>query len=112
MPKKKMPEGKKFPKGVSGNPNGRPKGRISFIPAIKQALAECVDDNKGDPIQMRDALVKTLLNKALGGDMKALEYVIDRIDGKALQNVEMDARVEISKDKLHKVAKAIIDESK
>lgn len=112
MSKKIMPKGREFQKGVSGNPNGRPKGRISFIPAIEEALREEIRDPNGNPIEIRKALIKTLIKEGLQGNVRALEYIIDKIDGKATQRLEIEQVFEVTKEELQKVAKAITDESK
>jgi hypothetical protein len=62
--------------GVSGNPNGRPpKG---------QALTDVLRE-KADAQEIADQL----LAMARDGDLGALKYIYDRIDGKPRESVDM-----------------------
>lgn len=55
-------------------------------------------------------LMDALLDKALGGDMAAIKEVFDRIDGRALQSIDVAAEVstrtvkEMSDDELAEIA--------
>jgi hypothetical protein len=111
MMKHPPPEHTKWKKGQSGNLNGRPKGRLSFGPAIEEELRAAIKDPNGNPIEVRQALVKTLIKEGLKGNMRALEFIIDKIDGKAKQSLQIEARENIDKEQLKRIAKAIADES-
>ena len=52
----------------------------------------------------QDELVDVLIDKALDGDMSAIKEVIDRIDGKAKQSMEVEASIS------HKDAKEMTDD--
>lgn len=60
---------KPFPKGVSGNPLGRPKGSLSVIGSIKQIFEE-------NPDQFQD-----FINKYLK-DPKNRQHIVEMIDGR------------------------------
>ena len=64
-------------KGQSGNPSGRPKGIPSIEAAMRNRLSE-VDDGK----QLVDALVMTAIKKALKGDHRFWNSILERLDGK------------------------------
>lgn len=79
-----------WPPGVSGNPNGRPKGSRNLKTIIRdmldsmdtyQLLPENYPRDKGTPLE---AIVCALTVKAMEGDTKAadtlLKYAIDRDD--------------------------------
>lgn len=48
-----------------------------------------------DPKALR-SIAKKLLEKAAEGDLGAIKELVDRTDGKAVQQVEMDANVSLS----------------
>jgi hypothetical protein len=72
-------------KGQSGNPSGRPKK----IPAIEKLLAEVLSEDCGG-IEAAEAVLRTILDKALKGDIRAAELILDRAYGKAKQNLEIN----------------------
>ena len=61
--------GRPFEKGLSGNPNGRPKGSRN---ATTMALETLLDGQA-------NALTQKSIDMALGGDMAALRLFVDRI---------------------------------
>lgn len=72
--------------GVSGNPNGAPKGRRKIMTdALMIALTEAADD--GDRTKAR-AIADKLVSKALEGDVQAMKEAFDRTEGKAPQPIE------------------------
>jgi len=69
---------KPFPKGVSGNPKGRPVGAISITSAVKRRLAE---EAGGDKTKL-DELVDVLMEKAKEDkDYSTLKTIWNYIDG-------------------------------
>jgi len=62
------PPGGRFPKGVSGNPAGRPKGSLSKRDKIAQALKD--DGPK---------VARVVIDAALEGDMQAAGLVLSRV---------------------------------
>ena len=66
----------KFVKGTSGNPGGRPKG-LSITALIDNAICE------SDWLFILDVL----LRKARRGDVKAIDMLLDRRFGKAMQPI-------------------------
>ena len=86
-----------FPKGVSGNPAGRPKG----VPNSKTRLLRILEltQKKRNPVTGEDEefsiaeqMDLQLINKALKGDMKAYEILMDRLEGKPKQSSEVDVK--------------------
>lgn len=74
---------KPFPKGVSGNPNGRPK-----LPDIREAMARLLGDQKDGAVAL-DTVLSALRMKAEAGDVRAAEVLLDRAFGKASQTVDV-----------------------
>jgi hypothetical protein len=73
---------KPFPKGKSGNPKGRPK-----LPDIKEALAKVLAEEK-DGYTALDATLMALRGKAVKGDVRAAEMLLDRAFGKPKQSID------------------------
>ena len=66
-----------FVKGQSGNPAGRPKKGT----ALTDILSEKVDAAE---------LAQKLIDKANEGDIIAMKYIYDRIDGRPRESVDVD----------------------
>jgi hypothetical protein len=71
------PEHTKFKKGTTGNPKGRPKK----IPELRELLANVLGDEK-DGKSAAEAILMALRNKAIKGDVRAAELLLDRAYGK------------------------------
>jgi len=70
------PKATRFAKGTSGNPSGRPRGSRDLRADLQDELAELisVNDEAGGPqrITKQRALVKAIVQKALSGDVRAV----------------------------------------
>ena len=82
-------------KGEIRNPNGRPKG----VPNSKTRLLRLLElvQTKTNPITgdkeeftVAEQLDMVLINKAIKGDIKAYQEVMDRLEGKAKQSTELE----------------------
>lgn len=89
---------KPFPKGVSGNPAGKPKGTQHSKTRLKRLL-ELVQVKK-NPITGEDEEFTVLelmdmqmISKALRGDQRAYEAVVDRLEGKPKQSTDITADI-------------------
>ena len=87
----KPPVATRFTPGRSGNPNGRPKGTRNLKTDLAEELQEKVAINEGGEkrtISKQQALVKSLMAKALGGDVRAANIILMQIE--RLLNIEPD----------------------
>lgn len=85
---------KRMKKGESGNPKGRPKK----LPALDALIAEVLSD-KQNGMSAAEAILKVMRQKAIKGDLKAAEMLLNRAYGKPKESIEVKVtEVEISFD--------------
>ncbi len=85
-----------FKKGQSGNPKGRPKGQ-SLSTLLRNLLERQLTTK--DPVtkrkirkQIKEHINLRLTSKAIDGDIRAIEVIYDRLEGRAIQrNINADA---------------------
>lgn len=77
-----------FPKGVSGNPDGRRKNR-PWRDAIDRAVKRA-QTGKVDYLAL-DALADALVAAGMAGEVNALKELGDRLDGKVPQAIVGDS---------------------
>ena len=71
-----------FKKGQSGNPNGRPPKGFSMAEVLRRLLEE------GKDAPTAEEIAKKAIAAAKNGDMRAIEFIFDRIDGKPKQSLK------------------------
>lgn len=95
-----IPGNKPFPKGVSGNPNGRPKGSKNRSTVVKKWL-EVMDKAKNpvsgefEDMSIEDRITLSILLKALKGDTQAYKALMDSAYGQPKQEIENSGQSEI-----------------
>ena len=95
----KPPAGTRFQKGQSGNPKGRPKGRLNMATVLARTLREKVVINENGQrkvITKLEAAVKQLVNKAASGELRALRHLADLVasaEERAAQAPAADAAI-------------------
>lgn len=75
----KPPRSSQFRPGVSGNPNGRPKGTRNLATDLAAELGEQIavrENGRLRQISKQRALIKSLMAKALEGDVRASAAVL------------------------------------
>jgi hypothetical protein len=101
------PEATRFKKGVSGNPKGRPKGSVNVATALTKALREKVvinENGRRRTVTKLEAAVKQLVNKAAGGDLRALRHLTELArDAEAKQNL-----AEVQPDALNELDRTVM----
>jgi len=92
-----------FPKGVSGNPKGRPKGAVSMTTRLKKILDKRIYNfNPIEKTEKKDKIVNHLIDiliaKALSGEDKAIIEIFNRIDGKVKEQLELSGSIDLYND--------------
>lgn len=73
------PKATQFKKGQSGNPKGRPKGRLNVDTEFQALLEECVtvtENGRQRSMPLMKVILKRLVTKAAGGDLKAIPMIL------------------------------------
>lgn len=84
MPKPENIVKHRFKKGETGNPHGRPP----VLPELKTAIAKLLSEKSGDYTAL-DAILKALFKRAMSGDVRAAQELLDRGFGKSQQLIDM-----------------------
>ena len=79
----KPPTHTQFQPGRSGNRKGRPKGPKDLPSALSKALNDCVivtENGIRKSITKLEAAIKQLVNKAAGGDARAIKLLMQSME--------------------------------
>ncbi len=74
-----------FKPGQSGNPGGRPKGTVSLTAQLRRHLAENPDDV--------EAIIAAWVAKAKDGQFQHLQEMLNRLDGKVRDGLDLNANM-------------------
>ena len=86
-----------FRKGdPSINRNGRPKKGQTLTDVISNILSENAVNYKGGLISGREAVARKLLELAMSGDVPAMKYLIDRMDGPPKQEIQHSGGISVN----------------
>ena len=91
---KRPPKAHQFAPGTSGNPRGRPKGSRNLRTDLAQLMRKTVavrENGKRRRISRQEAMLLSLYDKALHGDVKAATSIISmilRLDPTASENIQ------------------------
>ncbi|MBT3421198.1 MAG: hypothetical protein HOB17_12390 [Candidatus Marinimicrobia bacterium] len=96
---KKMPTGRRFKPGQSGNPKGRPKkdkcipdllrkiGEFQAPEELYDRVIEYFELPKDATLTMAEAVCMVVYMKALEGQSWAINFIVDRTEGKPAQTI-------------------------
>ncbi len=80
--------------GESGNPKGRPKKGNAWADVIAEVMDQVAEDITGKPKDrqrtVRQAVVHRIASLAIGGDVRASQWLADREIGYPRQSVEIN----------------------
>lgn len=79
----KPPKHTRFKPGQSGNPRGRPRKSRDIQAMIKRELDQPIAVKEGGRelrLSKREALIKQLVNRAVSGDAKAMQFVLTHLE--------------------------------
>lgn len=77
--------------GRSGNPYGRPRGAVGLTTTIREELERLADDGR----TFREMLAERVVAMALAGDIRAIAFVADRVEGKPRESEREDDGEEV-----------------
>jgi hypothetical protein len=88
---KKPPKQTQFKPGTSGNPKGRPKK----LPGIDALLTEMLGNEDGVITNKSGVrqIIQALFKRAIRGDVKAADIILNRAYGKVKDNLKVEAVV-------------------
>lgn len=73
----------RFPKGMSGNPAGRPTGRKNEIVQLKQEMELAIRSHV-HPEKLKK-IIEKMINKAMNGNIAAAKLIFDHFLSKATE---------------------------
>ena len=79
-----------FSKGKSGNPQGRPKKGATLTDLLREKIES--PKTLKEKIPRKEKIIEKLIALAEGGDLPALKYLFDRIDGKPIETIRADVK--------------------
>jgi hypothetical protein len=90
---------KPFPKGVSGNPAGKPKGvehSKTRLLRLLQLVTKVRNPVTGEDEEftIAEQLDMQIIAKARKGDLKAYQEILDRLEGRAKQTTDINANIQ------------------
>lgn len=83
------PRGRPFPKGESGNLNGRPVGQKNYSTLYREALIRIAKENNTEPDEIEARLLRKGVANAIAGDYRFYKDVLDRIHGSVTNKTDI-----------------------
>ena len=80
-------------KGQSGNPGGRPKGKLNLNAMLEKFMENEIDTPKGKK-QAAELFIEGLFKNALKGNSTAINQIIDRLAGKVKDQIKQDIKMD------------------
>lgn len=105
--KKKLPRGKPWQPGQSGNPRGRPPKDVCLTSLLKEALDQVPEGSKDGKTWAEKIVFAWLLFSAMGNPT-LMKELLDRVEGKVVDRVEAEvtASLSLTPDQIAQVTEA------
>lgn len=100
----KPPEDTRFRKGQSGNPKGRPRGKLNLETVVKRALSAKVVVNENGRRQKKSKLevsITQMANQAAAGDLKATRMMIGLLPARISETTGETLTPDLIADRAH-----------
>ena len=102
---------RKFKKGKSGNPKGRPLGALSMSTEFKKVLLEAMETKDKSKMEIAEALARNIVKRAFTNDNMA-KLVVNYTDGMPRVKAEIkEIQVEKSpftEDQIYRLSKRVV----
>ena len=92
-PTVKKPRGRPWPKGISGNPGGRPKGERALL--VEQ------HGNDGRALYEHLNAIRTAVDTPAKLQADITMFLIERLNGKAAQSLAVNAKIDTATTVVH-----------
>ena len=79
-----------FKKGEVSNPKGRPPKNICITTLVKEMLLELAPGTENNPKTYAELIARAILQESVKGNIQALRELLDRIEGKVTQPIDME----------------------
>lgn len=93
--------------GVSGNPAGRPKRGETFRDCLHRLTSVPIDDAR----TRKQVICDRMIELAEEGNLPAAQWIVERLEGKAVQSIELSKKSELlqglSDDEVREMIEAI-----
>jgi ribosomal protein L17 len=76
-----------FKQGKSGNPKGRPKKGETLTDLLREKIE--IPKTTREKLTRKEKIIEKLITLAEAGDLSALKYLFDRIDGRPKESIEL-----------------------
>jgi hypothetical protein len=97
----------RFKKGQTGNAAGRPREY-----GLTALLHDAIQEQDKDGVTIAQKLIDVAIDKALCGDFRYFREVMDRIEGKVTDKLELSTEQEYSEQEIHEAALLIMEGDK
>lgn len=88
------PADTRFQPGQSGNPKGRPKGRVSFETLIERELRKSVvitENGRSRRMTKKEVIIRRLTHESIRGEYRAIELLLKLVGPGREKEVEASA---------------------